>query len=261
MPSVEFMKQARLDAFWHELFGPDHEPVRVFKAGARHQNPVGKFTTDKYAAGGVIRTRSPLMADGLKHLDTDPRVMRLAPFPFQISYLSADGHGEIFGRKHVLDVGIRFRNGSVGFVDYVPFSCQDERSRQREREISLHLAENFNAGYAVHDERCIYPEPIFRNVCVLREHRSLPIDHECVREIAREILEASLPMTIGDLTRSMSINAFAEKWADEPDSAYRVDREANPVFTACMQLAIAGKVTLDLRREFSPSTLVARSWE
>ncbi|WFS02371.1 hypothetical protein [Rhizobium tumorigenes] len=255
------MKQAKLDAFWHELFGPDHEPVRVFKAGAKHRNPVGKFPTDRYAAGGVIRTRSPLMSDGLKHLDVDPRVIWLAPYPFQISYLSVDEHGEIFSRTHVPDVGIRFRNGTVGFVDYVPFSCQDERSRQREREILLHLAENFNAGYAVHDERCIYPEPIFRNVCVLREHRSLPIDHECIREIGREILEASLPMTIGELTRSVSVNAFVEKWEDEPDSAYRVDKDANPVFTACMQLAITGKVNLDLTRVFSPSTVVSKVWE
>ncbi len=258
MPSMEFMKKARLDALWDKVFGPDHKPEKILRSGIKHRNIVGKFPTERYAAGGIIRTRLPIMLDGLIHLDTDPRVVGLSPYPLKIHYLSEED-GEVVGRHHVPDIGVRFDDGSVGFVDYMPFHSQDPAwFDQRTRELRLHFSEEYGAGYAVHDERCIYPQPLFRNLSLMWRHKPLPIDHESIGVIAKEILAANLPMTMGQLTRAVSMNAFVSRYEDEPDSAFRVLDDTSPVFTACMQLAIAGKVKLDLSRLFSPSTIVSR---
>ncbi len=251
------MRQAGLDALWAHIFGPDHKPEKVYEPRIRHRNMRGRFPTEKCRSSGTIRTRLPLMLDGLIHLDTDPDVVAIAAYPKTFHYLSADTEGEVVGRSHTPDVGVRRRDGSVVFIDYVPYRLQEELHwiGQRTTELRLHL-EQYGVTYAVHDERSIYIQPRFNNLNLMFGHKPLPYQHAGIAETSRAIMRQPLPSTIGELCKKSSPNALVARWEDEPVSSFRIVPEVNVVFTACMQLAYRGKIELDLSRPFSPRTRV-----
>lgn len=254
----EVARQARIAALWRHMFGPDHKPVKVYKPRIRHRNMRGRFPTEKCRSTGTIRTRLPLMLDGLVHLNTDPDVVAIAAYPIKFDYVSADDEGKVVGKSHTPDVGVLKASGKVVFVDWIPYALQQEDPSlaRRTAELRLHI-ERYGASYAVHDERCVYVQPRFNNLNLIDRHKPLPYQYAGIAETCRAILRQPLPSTIGKLCRMAAPNAIVARWDDEPLSAFRHVPEVNIVFTACMQLAYQGKVELDLSRPFSPRTWVA----
>ncbi|WFU00703.1 hypothetical protein QA648_11025 [Rhizobium sp. CB3171] len=256
----EVARQTRLDALWKHVFGPEHKPVKTYKPRIRHRNMRGRFPTEKCRSTGMIRTRLPLMLDGLVHLDTDPNVVAIAAYPTTFDFLSANGDGNVVGRSHIPDVGVLQASGKVVFVDWIPFRLQQDLPwlKQRTAELRLHL-EQYGAEYAVHDERSIYIQPRFSNLNLMEAHKPLPYQHAGIDETCRAIMRQPLPSTIGELCRMSAPNALVARWEDEPAGAFRVVPEVNVVFTACMQLAYRGEIELDISRPFSPRTRVTRA--
>jgi len=198
----EIARQARLDALWKHMFGPDHKPVKTFKPRIRHRNMRGRFPTEKCRSTGMIRTRLPLMLDGLVHVDTNPDVVAIAAYPITFDYLSANSDGEVVGRSHTPDIGVLTRRGKVIFIDYVPYRVQQDTPwiKQRTAELRLHL-EQFGAAYAIHDERSIYIQPRFNNLNLMKAHKPLPYQLAAIAETCRAIMRQPLPSTIGELCR------------------------------------------------------------
>lgn len=256
MPSA-VARQARIDALWRHMFGPDHKPEKIYKPRIRHRNMRGRFPTEKCRSTGTIRTRLPLMLDGLVHLDTDPDVVAIAAYPMTFDYLSSNSDGEVVGRSHTPDVGVLKKDGTVLFIDYVPYRLQQDLYwvKQRTAELKLHL-EQYGAAYAVHDERSIYVQPRFSNLNLMFGHKPLPYQHPGIAETCRAIMRQALPATIGELCRMSAPNALVARWEDEPATAFRAVPEVNVVFTACMQLAYRGEIDVDMSRPFSPRTRV-----
>lgn len=251
-------RDARLAALWRHMFGPDHKPVKIYKPRIRHRNMRGRFPTEKCRSTGSIRTRLPLMLDGLVHLDTDPDVVAIAPYPITFDFVSADGEGGAVGRSHTPDAGVLAADGKVVFVDWIPYRLQQDLPwiETRTAELRLHL-ERYGASYAIHDERSIYIQPRFNNLNLIEAHKPLPYQYAGIAETCRAILRQPLPSTIGELCRMNAPNAIVARWEDEPASAFKLVPEVNVVFTACMQLAYRGKIELDLSRPFSPRTSVS----
>jgi len=84
------------------------------------------FPTAK-CAHGLIRARSPLMGDGLMHIDTDPQVVGLAAYPTTFTYVSGNERGELANRELIPDLVILFKDRSTAFVQFVSFKEQHSR--------------------------------------------------------------------------------------------------------------------------------------
>jgi hypothetical protein len=192
------------------------------------------------------------------HLDTDPGIVSIADFPVETTYRSKTSSGFKM-REHIPEVGILRRDGAVFVVDVIPVHVQPTIPFVRQRTSELKSA-YFDQGatYLLLDETSLHLEPLLGNLKRMWKHKRN--DHELAEmsAIRRWILDARFPTTIGALMREAPINAVFAHWNDEPQEAARHVTENNPVFSAVMQLAIAGKLEVDLDARFSPSTLVTR---
>ena len=96
----------------------------------------GWFPTSK-APQQKIRYRSPLMADGLMHIDTDPQVRRISPYPLSLVFGVMDESGELKKREQTPDLAVLKKDGSVVFIDFVPYQIQQANSWYEDRELNL----------------------------------------------------------------------------------------------------------------------------
>ena len=74
------------------------------------------------AVAGFVRTRLPLMIDGLFHLDTDPFWRGFRP----IRLKSATSDGNVVVRDRISDIGVEAVDGTRVYIDYVPRRIQQE---------------------------------------------------------------------------------------------------------------------------------------
>ncbi|MDW9508813.1 hypothetical protein GOA81_28160 [Sinorhizobium meliloti] len=83
-------------------------------------------------------------------------------------------------------------------------------------------------------------------------HKKIACQQPWIEDVASEVLMLPLPTTIGAVMRSITRNALFGRWTDEDE--WKVVGEVNPAFTAIMQLAMEGRIGVDLRGPFSQFT-------
>ncbi|PWE52127.1 hypothetical protein DEM27_32720 [Metarhizobium album] len=238
------------------LFTHNHVPLWKPEWGTRYRTLPVTFPTDKSPAGEVF-ARLPLMADGLVHLDTDPDVTAIAPYPMKIEYFAPTRNNMAVKREHLPDVAVRRVDGSVVFIDYVPVNEQAEKPwiARRTRILEDHIAAHYGCAYAVHDELCLLAHPLFPNLKAMWAHKATPLDPPEVWLVTEALRRCHFPSRIGVLKSAL----HADEELREVFSALDVDG-ADTVYTAIMQMCISGELDIDLSMPFAATTSVtARS--
>jgi hypothetical protein len=247
---VELHELVRNQDYWNEVFSEGNEPKKEIKPGSRYITLPGWHPTGK-SVRGIVRTREPLMADAMIHIDTNPFNMAVAEFPVSVGYRTLSGKY----RERVPDLAVRRRDGSVVVIDVMPFHVQrhlgwpEHRTRQM-REIFADLG----AHYQLLDERTLHIRPLIDNLRIMWRHKRLACQHKWIDEVAAEILTLPLPLRIGEIMRSVKRNAVMGRWSD--DEEWKIVGEVNPAFTAIMQLAIEARVGINVRAPLSQFTVI-----
>lgn len=237
----------KTEAILEAIFSDAHVPVRkvgrsMYGTGHAVSHPSSKVPK------GIMRARSPLMADGLLHLDTDPNVVRMSPYPLVALHWSTDDNVTVFKREHIPDMAIELADGSVVFVDYLSRAEQaaTPEFQRRVAERIRHFGDEFGCAYQVLDERTVRIEPRLSNVRLMWTHRERETEPRSLSHAREALRRTPLPNTIRAVSDNADISRQAIRWAgDELPTAVE---ETNLVFTAVMQLAMRGEVLLDLGR-------------
>ncbi|KIV64837.1 hypothetical protein SZ54_3088 [Rhizobium sp. UR51a] len=251
---MEFKKQLENEAHWAHVFSPANFPHKTIKPGSHYKTLPGWFPSSK-SVNGLMRTSQPLMHDLFIHLDTNPDVVAIAEFPEEAEYWTIATNGEPVLRSHVPAAAVKTRAGHVVVFDVEPVYVQEEHDwlPQRTADLKAHYA-GLGAHYHLLDERTIHLRPVFDNLRLMWLHKRVEAQHPDIDVIAQRIVDSALPLRIGDLMRRVTPNAFFGQW--EGETTATMIPEVNPIFTAVMQLAMAGRVEVDLNRPFSQWTVV-----
>lgn len=254
----DFETQLSNEAFWRDVFGPNNEPQLEIKPGSRYKTLPAWFPTSKNVRGRV-RTREPLMTDLMIHLDTDPAIRVVAEFPIKTNYRARRLDGTVVTRQHIPDLAALRKDGRVFVIDVMPLNVRRLlRGNERRREALVAHYAGLGAQFLQLDETSICLQPLLNNLKVMWMHKSSTHDLPGMAQLRQALRVTSYPATMDNLVRSMPTNAIMAWWSDEDESSARHVTECSPVFTAVMQLAIAGEVDIDLTKRFSPSTMVSR---
>jgi hypothetical protein len=251
---MNLKKKLENEAHWKHVFSSDNFPHKTIKPGSHYKTLPGWFPSSK-SVSGLMRTSQPLMHDLFIHLDTNPEVVAIAEFPEEAEYWTIATNGEPILRSHVPAAAAKTRSGLVVVFDVEPFYVQEEHTwlPQRIAELQAHYA-GLGACYHLLDERTLHLRPVFDNLRLMWLHKRIAAQHPDIDIVAQKIVDASLPLRIGDLMRRVTPNAFFGQW--EGETTATMIPEVNPIFTAVMQLAMAGRVEVDLNRPFSQWTVV-----
>jgi hypothetical protein len=242
-------------AILEDIFSDNHKPVRKIGHGMFEPGRAISFPTSKVATG-IVRARSLLMADGLLHLDTDPNVIQVSPYPMEIGYWSTLDEKTPAKRDHIPDVAIQLRDESVVFIDYVTVRGQNDTPFfwRRRAERVRHFRDQLGCTYAVHDERSIRIQPRLSNLRLMWSHRQRPTEPPSL-SLAREALRRTkLPTTIRAISDNAAFSRQAIRWAE--DEVPVLLEETNLIFTAVMQMAMRGEVRLDLGKRLTLDSTV-----
>jgi len=236
-----------------------HEELPLYEPARRrhHRTLPGIFPTAKNPRG-YIRTRLPLMMDGLVHIDTDPAWTRIYPYAESIRFWGYDRRGRLCIREHVPDLKVVSDDGDIVFIDYVPCAIQEGDPHFKRHKAAMEEAcwESHRSSYAVHDELCIYREPLYCNLTVMWMHRLDGMDEEAVIAVRKAVARVGLPSTIGEITRHAGLPGLRMEW-DNTKVTHSIDLEdVDRAFSAIMQLTLDGEVEIDLSRPLSSSTEV-----
>lgn len=242
------------------IFTEPYTPGRVIKDRARHATLPGVFATRK-APTSWVRTRLPLMMEGLIHLETDPRVLKIAVYPPKLLYsVWHDIPTRSKIREVSPDVAILEDDGHVTVLEYVPVAIQDERGAfaKRVETIKRVYAEEHGCSYAVQSELSIGIEPRMTNLRRQYEH-SFVDDATALATVRRAVYRMSLPTTIGDVRAQVDLPpptyvVLADQSNDVAFSR-RLDG-VDRVFTALMQLAHSGEIEIDISRPYDDRSFV-----
>ncbi|MCA1868227.1 hypothetical protein HW571_21345 [Agrobacterium genomosp. 3] len=237
---------------WNHLFGPLHEPA--LKLTSKSGFKVGSFPTRKGRGRfDLIQTRDEIVHDFLYLAETDFDIVKIVAFPMRVAYWIGDAPF-----THVADLGLGHRDGGITFVDVRRYGDIVTNAGAIERAAirSDHYASQHGCTYVMHDERKVYPEPLFSNakeMChIARPQGRLP----AYGEIRNAILRMRLPMTIHEIMQASHFNAMTWRYADEPAEAGRVLSEINPVYEIVLELVDRGDLWIDEARAFDLDSMV-----
>jgi hypothetical protein len=245
----------RVQSIYTHIFSAAHEPKYRFTARTK---TVGRkrFPTPKYRALGTITYRNQSMENGLFLFDVDPDVVAMSPYPLTIRYTGTDREQRAIWKDHVPDIALLRRDGSVEFLDFEHDKDVEAYSaRTEELELSL---QDCGASYRLMKATEILAQPRFYNANVIWLHKPLRGESIAYGPLEREILRQTLPMSIANLSKVLKLNALVTRDEGQPRDAATLVPEVNVVFTACMQLAYVGKVSLDMSKPVSTDTVVTR---
>jgi hypothetical protein len=214
-------------------------------------------------AGGYVRTKSPLMLDGMIHLEVNPSVARICPYPIRIEYASSQTSELFKFRERIFHLGVEMRDGQRIYIDYVPFAIQRERPWIKERTLRLEevTRNELGADYAVHDERVLHIQPRFANLKVMYQHRRVK-DHDALMIVRRIVAQADMPTTIAAIREEATLRSLRFEVLDLSGQSVIFARnldDVDRVFTAIMQMAASGEIKIDLSRPFSDNSLLFSS--
>ncbi len=211
-------------------------------------------------AGGYVRTRMPLMLDAMIHLETNPTVKRICPYPIQIEYESEDDNGLFKMRDHIFDLGVELHSGRRLYIDYEPYAIQQERPWMKRRTERLRevVALELGADYHLQDERDVYIQPRFANLKIMYQH--LRVEDDQALKVVRKALALMLkPTTIEAVRAAVKLPGvrFEVSALHGDNGVYHGNLDdVDRVFTAIMQLAAAGEINIDLARPFTDASVI-----
>ncbi|OCJ11209.1 hypothetical protein A6U86_22280 [Rhizobium sp. AC27/96] len=214
-------------------------------------------------AGGFVRTKSPLMLDGMIHLEVNPAVSRICPYPIRIEYASSQTSEMFKFRERTFHLGVEMRSGHRVYIDYIPYAIQQERPWIKERTLRLEEAarNELGADYVVHDERTLHIQPRFANLKIMYQHRRVK-DHEALMVVRRVVAQLDMPTTIAAVRKEAVLRSLRFEVADLSGQSVLYARDLDDVdrvFTAIMQMATMGELRIDLSRPFNDDTLLFSS--
>ncbi|MBX5168787.1 hypothetical protein HJB84_02760 [Rhizobium sp. NZLR1b] len=181
------------------------------------------------------------MRDYIWHLDVDPSIRLISPYPMEIEYQTFDRYGPNGTATHIPTLGILKMDGTVIYSDVVTEAILKEQWYRRRRMPLLEAAyaDQFGASYSILTELAIHIQPRMDNVRRLwRDNRTKA--PEAMRAVRRVVDgHDGTATTVGSLVDMIG-------WQD---------RE---VAVACiLQLAIAGEINIELGRPISEGTTVS----
>lgn len=240
-------------------FEPGSKPVFEPPRRRKHITLPG-ISPSRKVEGGWVRTRSPLMMDGLIHLEVNPQVTRIVPYPIQIEYPS-DGNSEMFKmRDHMFELGVELRSGQRLYLDYVPVNIQEERKWIKDRTARLKevCRDELGASYALHDERTLHIQPRFANLKIM--YRLIrATDDEALMVVRRSIAQMDLPTTVGLVRAEAKLANYRFEATDHFGQNTHYQREltdVDRVLTAVLQMVAKGEINIDFSRPFGDSSLL-----
>ena len=237
------------------IFSSDAKPVWTPPTTVMHKTLPGWFPTSKCPAG-MIRYRLPLMAAGLMHIDTDPQVTAIAPYPAKVSYGRRTEKGELKKYEHIPDLAIRMKDGSTVFIDFVPYriSAKSRWYQMREHDLREYFSDLYDCHYSVLDERSIHAQPLFDNIKTIWSHKAVPNTDLPIRAIRDQLHTLGMPEKLGTLIErlepSLSEGVVAPT-GEQPEPR-------NVAFASLMHLVITGDLEIELDRPISASSIVSR---
>ncbi|MGH0353378.1 hypothetical protein NKZ16_30245 [Sinorhizobium meliloti] len=156
---MQYHERLKNQAYWDAVFGPENPPLKEIKRGSRYVTLPGWHPTAK-CVRGVVRTREPLMADAMIHVDTNPFNTAVAEFPVSVGYRTSSGRW----REHVPDLAVRRRDGSVVVIDVMGFYVQRHLGWPAQRTRAMHeVFAALGAHYRLLDERTLHMRPLIDN--------------------------------------------------------------------------------------------------
>lgn len=194
-----------------------------------------------------------LVRDLFLHLETSRDVAIVEEFPEEIEYWSVATNGEPTLRRHTAHASGRTRDGV--HIVFEAMSLREQRShrglRQRTADLQAHYA-RINVRYILVDERTLHKQPAFDNLRIMWQHKRSDGQHPDIDLTAGRVLEQPLPLEIRELARCLAPEAAGAV----PGAQTVEDLCGSLVFTAVLQLAMAGVIEVDLDRPFSGSSVV-----
>ncbi|MGO7117564.1 hypothetical protein [Rhizobium leguminosarum] len=180
------------------------------------------------------------MRDYLWHLEVDPSVLLISPYPLKLEYQTFDRYGPNGTATHIPTLGILKTDGAVVYADVVSEAILKEQwFRERRRTLlEAAYADQFEASYSIITELALHIQPRMDNVRRLwRDNRTR--DPQAMRAVRRVVDGHDWDSTtIGQIV----------------DQARYGNREA--AVASVLQLAISGEVRIDLGTPISENTTV-----
>lgn len=215
--------------------------------------------TKKSVRGRNIRAAHPLMAHFLMHLETDPNVRKISPYPIEIEYQRSGSSGDTTTVSHIPDLGILHRDGSIVFCDIVPEAILAEQRHRTRRADDLRQAytDQLGAAYSIITELDVYVEPRMTNVSTLWRHRDCD-DPEALRKVIGVLDRMTFPTTIAEIVEQADLPHLI--WETDSDGATerQVLSDVNRAFSCILQMACEGRLDVDLANPISPASRIAR---
>ncbi|MGO7130372.1 hypothetical protein AB9E06_05860 [Rhizobium leguminosarum] len=221
-------------------FEPGHEPVYKVPKRKKGGPTPSHVPSRKSVSGKGIRAAHPLMREYLWHLEVDPSVRFISPYPMKVEYQTFDRYGPNGTATHIPDLGILKTDGSAVYCDVVPEAILKEQWYRERRRLRLEetYADQFGAAYSILTELAIHIQPRMDNVSRLwRDNRTR--DPEAMRAVRRVIDgRDGTATTIGSI---VGMTGYPNR----------------EVAVACvLQLAVSGEIKIDLGRPISENTAV-----
>jgi hypothetical protein len=238
-PSIIRPETMGLDPRRHDPVDPPKQRRRV--GPVRH-----RMRTDKAARGRIVAL-GELQRDLAVHLITNPEHVVVHERPHTLTVYEVHRDGTIDKFEHVPMFGVRFRDGSVAFVDTRRDDEIDGAWLRRESVLAVAYREDHGAHYSCLRESVVTVRPLLPNLKIMRNAAD-PADRKAILAVRSVIGRVGLPSSVGAIRRAVSLVTGLE----DTLGADRFDR----AFSGLMALALAGEVRLDLSVEVGDDTAV-----
>jgi len=197
-----------------------------------------------HKAVGLSPFRSLLERDLRTLLSANPEIQRYAIEPHTLEYFIPTEGGTFEKHSYVPDVVLQYRAGHIAVIDAkAQFFITTKNWRNCEPHITAAYNIDHNVPFVVLDESIIRLQPRLSNCEIMKRHRYVVEDVAALMRTRDVIACIPLPATIAEVAGAARINS--------PEGSDRV-------YTAIMNLSLAGEIDLDLSKPFSKATTLWR---
>jgi len=222
--------------------GAGYEPMRRIKAKQRSINRPGYFPTRKTFDRRAIRTESILEQAGLGHIETNARYRKIAAQPHRLTYYKPCPDGSWVKATYVPDLAVLTAEDNVVVVDFrwSALRAMPEWSAV-ESLIKDAYRVDHGATFTVLTEEHLLIEPRRTNVAIMCMHRPPAENLGALTVVRTAISGLGSPTTIGAVRAKARLGGTDAR---------------DPSFSAIMELAIMGEISLDMSDIFHDGTEV-----
>lgn len=223
-----------------------HRPVDLPKPRKRIGPVLYRMWTEK-SANRQITAIGALQRDLAVHLVTNPDHVVVHERPHRLTYFEIHQDGSIDKREHVPAFGVRFRDGSVAFIDVRPDKESDPNWPRKAVLLAEAYARDHGVQYACLREAVVRVQPLLSNLGHIRRLADLK-DRKAVIAVRSALASLGLPAAVGAVRAAALLPVGFEGSKQET----QFDRG----LSALMGLVLAGEVRLDLSRPIADDTMV-----